>query len=522
MENAPENIFSITSLDASNENSTNTIKDTSYRGPDLSLSGSAVVWITVAAVLVLLTLSASFLLIIIGIRRRRRMSPYFPRAFMHEWYQNDDTLAEFQEKELGFLPIAFQRTRSELDDRECSNHEAEETKCSRFSQDSCPDSDQYRSPMCAPMSTCKVKPAVDISLATSTSSLTGKQVTETTKDSDHVVPSPRSTTTNITKSQMDNLPSFDVLEESHWTLEMWQSIAENIRVRYRDIMGVGNAGSINLLACSSPGSSGLDLQESPPPGSPAVCISCKDPDRVNRDVLQEILGPLKDLPIIIGSGSIRRSGYKENCWCTAEEKCLPCQGNTLTSAFENGPAAYGRYMQRPDCGASIGVDDTDLECERVSLGGYISLCIGNRWFLAAVTCHHLIEESSVQTPGIQSRADGNSDDSTPGIRYSIQSSAKIDHDGEVKRLRQRIENIDQSSRKIEATTILDAYKSLVNAQLHYGETRCSSGISIDAAENLQVDLLLRPLQALVAERIADTYSRWTGCSSKTSNHFELE
>lgn len=517
LENAPENIFLIPSVDASNENSTNTSNGTSFIGPNLSLSGWAVVCITVAAVLVLLTLSLSVTLIIIQIRRRRRISPFFPRSFMHEWYQNLDTFAEFQEKELGFLPNEFQRTRSELDDRESSNHEAEETKYSRFSQDSCQEFDQYR----ATMSTCEVESAVDISLATSPSSL-GEQVTETTKDSDHVVTSPHSATTNVIRSQTDNMPSFDVLEEGHWTLEMWQLIAENIRIRYRDIMGVGNPGSINLLACSSPGYSGLNSQNPPPPGSPAVCISCKDPDRVNRDVLQEILGPLKDLPIIIGSGSVRRSGYEENCWCAAEETCLSCQGKTLTSAFENGPAAYGRYMQKPDCGASIGVDDTDLEYERVSLGGYVSLLIGSRWFLAAVTCHHLIDRSSVQTLGIQSRAGGTGDDSTPGVRYSIQSSAKIDHDGEVKRLRQRIENSDQSLRKIEAANIQDAYKSLVNAQLRFGEARCSSGISIDAAENLQVYLLLRPFRALVTERIADTYSRWTGCSSKTSNHFELE
>ncbi|MCJ1426407.1 hypothetical protein MMC29_004310 [Sticta canariensis] len=486
LDNVAENIFPITSVDASNEKSTSTRNGTSYIGPDLSLSGSTVAWITVAAVLILLTLSASFTLIIIEIRRRRRISPFFPRSFMHEWYQNADPYAGFQEKELGFLPNTFQRTQSELDDRESSNHEAEETEYSRFSQDSCQEFNRHH----ATMSPCKVKSAVDTSLATSPSSLTGEQVMETTKDSDHILTSPHPTATNIIKSQTDNMPSFDVLEEGHWTLEMWQLIAENIRTRYRDIMGVGNPGSINLLACSNPGYSGLNLTNPPPPGSPAVCISCKDPDRVNRGVLQEILGPLKDLPIIIGSGSIRRSGYEENCWCAAEETCPPCQGRTLTSAFENGPAAYGRYMQRPDCGASIGVDDTDLECERVSLGGYISLYIGSRWFLAAVTCHHLIDRSCVQTLGIQSRGDGTNDDSTTGVRYSIQSSAKIDHEGEVKRLRQRIENSDQSLRKIEATNILNAYKSLVNAQLRFGEARCSSGISIDAAENLQMDWML--------------------------------
>lgn len=349
-----------------------------------------------------------------------------------------------------------------------------------------PSHDRFQNSHQCPTTTsaCDVKSTVDISLPTSPSGLTSEQVNKTDR-SDHMVRSPHSSP--IMQSETVDMPTFAVLEAGHWTLEMWPSIAENIRGRYRDIMGVGNMGSVNLLSCGNSGSKGTNPQGSPAPGSPAVCISCKYPDRIDRSLLQEILGPLKDLPIVVGSGSVRRSAYDENC-CTPKGTCLLCQGKMLASAFAYGPAAYGRYMQRPDCGASIGVNDIGLERERVSLGGYLSLNIGGRWISAAVTCHHLIDDSSVETPGIQSRVDGAGDYSTPGVKYSIQSSAKIDHDGEVERLKQRVENNDKSSQKFEGTNIMDAYKSLVGAQLHFGEARCSSGISIDEVENLQVHL----------------------------------
>lgn len=494
-DNTQQNISPIRSIDSSNETGTNTSNGTSspthHIFPGQSLSSPAVAGITIAAVLGLLILLASLTLFIFAnwgrIRRRRLRSRPYPT---HERYRNEDTFGELHAHEPGLAPEGLQRTCEfnelqgtpcELDDIESLQHETEGIQYSPFPQDLRQKFAQHP----AMTSTSKVASASDISWATSPSSLTSENVMETANDSDHVLTSSHSTPTKIIESKTDDMPSFDVLEAGHWTLAIWPSIAEDIRVRYRDIMGVGNAGSINLLACISPGSLDLNSQDPSAPSSAAICISCKYPDRANRRVLQDILGSLRDLPIFIRSGSIRRSGYEEGCCCPREGEC-PCQGKRLASEFEFGPAAYGRYMQRPDCGASIGVSDASLERERVSLGGYISLNIGNQWVLKAVTCHHLIDDSSVETPGIQSWADGTSNSGTPGIKYSIQSSAKIDHDGEVKRLWQRVQDNNQSSRKVESTNIMDAYKYLANAQLRFGEARCSSGIAIDAVENLQV------------------------------------
>lgn len=494
-DNAQQNISPIRSIDSSNETGTNTSNGTSspthYISPAQSLSSPAVAGITIAAVLGLLILLACFTLFIFTIRRRRLRSPPCPKLQRYR----KDAFGELHAQEPGLAPKGLQRTWElnelqgppcGLGDIESLQHETEGIKYSPFPQDL----RQKFARHPAMKSTSKVASASDISSATSPSSLTSEHVLETANDSDQVLTSSHSTPTKIIEPKTDNMPSFDVLEAGHWTLAIWPLIAENIRIRYRDVVGAGNAGSINLLACRSPGSLDLNSRDSQDPllapSSAAICISCKYPDRVNRSVLQDILGPLKDLPIFIRSGSIRRSGYEEGCWCTQEEECLPCQGKRLASEFGLGPAAYGRYMQRPDCGASIGVNDASLERERVSLGGYILLNIGNQWVLKAVTCHHLIDGSSVETPGIQSLADGTSNSGTPGVKYSIQSSAKIDHDGEVKRLRQRVQDNNQSSRKVESKDIMDAYEDLANAELRFGDARCSSGIAIDAVENLQV------------------------------------
>lgn len=477
-ENAQQNIFPIIAVNASNEydtkpSGTNTRNGTSSQThhvfPSQSLSSAAVIWITVAAVLSLLLVSACFILTIIRIRQRIRLLRH---NLKHERRRNEHRVAELQAKP-GFGPNTLSKTPCELApcDIEKSELEAEGIKHNPFALDPRQNSDQYS----ATMSTCKVPSETCKSLTTSSSSLTNKHVRETANDSGHNVTSSHTNPTNIIESDTDEKPSFDVLEAGHWTLEIWPSIAEKIRTSYRDIMGIGNMGSINLLACGSAGS--------PAPGSPAVCISCKYPDRVNRSVLQEILGPLKDLPIIVRPGSIRRSACEDSS-CRPEAKCLPCQGKMLASAFEFGPAAYGRYMQRPDCGASIGVNDSGLDRARVSLGGYISLKIGDGWILNAVTCHHLIDESDVETLGIQSR--GTSSTRTTGVKYSIQSSAKIDHEGEAKRLLQRIRDDENFPRKFEVSNIVDAYHSLVNAKLRFGEARYSSGISIDAVQKLQV------------------------------------
>lgn len=530
-ENARQNISPIKSVEVSSEKGTSTSNDSSLIFTRHYLSGPAIVRVIIPVFLSLVILLACVVTVILTIRwRRRRSRSYYKQAENPISLRNykpalapdtsqrtrrEHELHEFPGIELGFSRNELQGTRYELGDIERSKYKTEGTEHSPSSQKLRKDSDQYP----ATRSACE-EISKDISLATSPSSLTSEHITETANESDHVVTSPHSTPSSIVELETHNMSSFEVLEAGHWTLETWPSIAENIRIRYREIMGAGNVGSINLLSCSSPGSTGLNLQDSPAPASPAVCISCKYPDRVNRSLLQEILGRLKDLPIIVRSGSILRSGFEENC-CSMGESCAVCQGKMLTSAFKLGPAAYGRYMQKPDCGASIGVNDPGLERERVSLGGYILLNLGERWMQTALTCHHLIDNSSVETLGIQSRADGTGDPSTSGIKYSIQSSAKIDHDGEVTRLRQRVENNDQSSRKVEVTNIMDAYESLLKAQLHFGEARWSSGISIDAVENLQVCIVIRHFPALIG-RIADTVGRWTGCSLKILTQFALE
>ena len=414
----------------------------------------------------------------LGANKRRFEHASTERGYALNKLQSAQCAPELPAVERGFGPTS-PRMPYRFSDSKRSQPEPERMTYNPPSHDLRPNSHQ-----CPTTSACDVKSTADISLPTSPPSLTSEHVNKTDR-SDHMVRPPHSSP--IMQSGTVDMPTFAVLEAGHWTLEKWPSIAENIRGRYRDIMGVGNMGSVNLLSRGNSGSDGTNSQGSPAPGSPAVCISCKYPDRIDRSLLQEILGPLKDLPIIVGSGSVRRSAYDEIC-CTPEGTCLLCQGKVLASAFAYGPAVYGRYMQRPDCGASIGVNEIGLERERVSLGGYLSLNIGGRWISAAVTCHHLIDDSSVETLGIQSRVDGAGDYRTPGVKYSIQSSAKIDHDGEVERLKQRVENNDQSSQKFEGTNIMDAYKSLVGAQLHFGEARCSSGISIDEVENLQVHL----------------------------------
>lgn len=529
-ENAQQDISPIKSVEISNEKGTDTRNDSNLIFTRQSLSGPAVARVTIAAVLGLLILLACVTLLAIRQRRRRLRRyhkqaefPIYPRHFKPastpDAFQSTRREHELPAIELDFSRNALQGTPNELGDTKRSKYKTEGIKHNPSSQKLRKNSDQYP----ASTSTCEGI-SKDISLATSPSSLTSEHITGTANDSDHVVTSPHSNPSKIVELETHNMSSFDVLEAGHWTLEIWPSIAENIRIRYREIMGVGNVGSINLLSCSSPGSTGLYLQYSPAPASPAaspaVCISCKYPDRVNRSLLQEMLGKLKDLPIIVRSGSILRSGFEENC-CSVGESCNVCQGKMLTSAFKLGPAAYGRYMQKPDCGASIGVNDPDLEHERVSLGGYILLNLGGRWIPAAVTCHHLVDNSSVETLGIQSRVDGTGDSRISGVKYSIQSSAKIDHDGEVTRLRERVENNGQSSQKVEVTNIMDAYKSLLKAQLCFGEARRSSGISIDAVENLQVRIVLRHSPALV-RRIADIFGRWTGCSLKILTQFALE
>lgn len=535
MENAQQSIFPIVSVNASNETVTyignGTGSLTHHIFLSRSLSGSAVAGITVAAVLSLLMFLAFFAVIIVTWRRKRRSRHRFPessqsrpppvsltrglgkapnvlwkldgppnilensRCEMPPWHHQRQELLSRSTcpvKVLGITPDALERAPLEMSPCECPPYELPDPEksveliptpedYSSCSRDLRQNADQEP----AKTTSREVAPVED----TSPSNLTSERVMKTAEDSDHVDTS-HLNPTNIIESEKHKMTSFHVLDAGHWTLEIWPSVAEHIRTRYRDIMGIGNTGSINLLACSSPASIGLNLQDSPALTSPAVCVSCRYPNRVNQNVLKESLGPLKDLAIIVRSGFVRRSGYGENCWCTPEETCLPCQGKMLTSAFEFGPAAYGRYMQRPDCGASIGVDDNSLERARVTLGGYIYLSIGNQWMLNAVTCHHLIDHSDVETPGIQSRYDGASDSSIPGVKYAIQSSAKMDHDGEVKRLRQRVENNDQS-RKYEVSNVEDVYNSLVKAELRFGEARVSSGISIDAVENLQVHILVQ-------------------------------
>ncbi|MCJ1464621.1 hypothetical protein MMC07_003234 [Pseudocyphellaria aurata] len=555
VENDQQSIFPIMSVNASNEtityagNGTGSLTHNVFLGR--SLSGSAVAGITVATILSLLIFLTFFAVLIVTWRRRRQVRSRYPPPGNApnklwkldglpilenprcEWHPRDRqgrllSCSTCPVEELDITPDALERAPREIGPCCCPPYDLEKPTLEALDYDSC-----ARDDSCAPglrqnadqdpekPTRCEEASVED---TTSPSHLASERVMETAEDSDHVdasksdhVDASKSDHVDTSKSdyfdtskpnpakpiesETHKKTSFQVLDAGHWTLEIWPSVAEHIRTRYRDIMGIGNPGSINLLSCSDPGSIG-NSQDSRAHTSPAVCVSCRYPDRVNHSVLKEILGPLKDLAIIVRAGSVRRSVYGENCSCTQEETCLPCQSMRLTSAFECGPAVYGRYMQRPDCGASIGVDYDGLERERVTLGGYIYLRIGDQWILNAVTCHHLIEESDVETPGIQNRSYGASDAGIPGVKYAIQSSAKIDHDGEVKRLRQRVENTDQS-RRYEVANIEDAYDSLVKADLRFGEARYSSGISIDEVENLQVDWML--IDAIERTRVGKNF-----------------
>lgn len=289
---------------------------------------------------------------------------------------------------------------------------------------------------------------------------------------------------------------FDVLPRDDKTMTAWKLILSSIRRQYSEIMGPQNMGSVELLALGD---------------KPTICVTCQYPERLRRSKLEEIISPL-GFPYQIGAGYINRSGgdgfvphLAGNFFPETTESC-----NQLARAFQSGPALYGHYMLRPDCGASIGVHGlAALEAARVSLGGYVELRFGERWERYALTSHHLLHiddeaTGSTDDHGDRSTAFESFQETTPGvcngiytldatsITVDIRSSAKTDHENELSRLMERSRWIGNNRRygNVESGNLIKAVQSLTNSPSRFGRAIYSSGLCIEEELELQVRVSL--------------------------------
>ncbi len=278
-------------------------------------------------------------------------------------------------------------------------------------------------------------------------------------------------------------PNFQAIAEGHWSLENWGALQPLIREQYRDIMGHRNPGTIELLAKN---------------GLSTVCITCRTPKSVKKDLLSYLVAPL---PIYIGQGRIRRSMHAGSI--------LDVHMSDDTWDEDDYPSSYGQYAERPGCGASIGVTYNDtLGTHAVSLGGYIQIIPRNRhdWHWYGLTCHHLLEMDDddatdideSKTHAYESRTDVVESSTESHVHQSgvqwepfyhaLQSPAQTTIASQIFRLEGRL-NYEQKYEdygELDDTDLPSVISTLRNSEKGFGRAEFSSGLYIDTKFNVQV------------------------------------
>lgn len=171
----------------------------------------------------------------------------------------------------------------------------------------------------------------------------------------------------------------------HPALKTWKELLPSIEPRLGAIMGRRNPGSLDLFELK---------------GVPTVCITCRNPSKIDYYLLASCLAQ-SDFPIIVGKGLTRASAGGDGSrdllrdgWCV--------------------PAVNGHYEERSSCGASLGTVGGPWSKSKVSLGGYVMVKYAGRqeWAWHGMTVHHLLDdgEEDIEDGEDQSMADENDED----------------------------------------------------------------------------------------------------------------
>ncbi|KAI9868875.1 MAG: hypothetical protein M1830_005503, partial [Pleopsidium flavum] len=270
----------------------------------------------------------------------------------------------------------------------------------------------------------------------------------------------------------------------HPKSRQWTEMLPSIKACTKDIMGEGNGGALELFV--------LD-------GEPTICVTCWHPFKMNLALLKSCMEPL-ELHINIAQGRIRKSAGDEH-------------GNAV--AVNSGPCSlpsiHGHYMQRPTCGASLGIAQGPLKNGKVSLGGYLKIKHLHRreWSYYAMTAHHiLVDNNHASQCGDNDEDQGMSEagyDYLPGICngvYSVgeeltkkivfSSPAVPDAENLVSRLESRriLRCANESYASIDNLDNLDTLLNLVctSNSTTFGSAAWSSGLCLD--QGVEMDWLL--------------------------------
>ncbi|KAI9821065.1 MAG: hypothetical protein M1827_003798 [Pycnora praestabilis] len=298
-------------------------------------------------------------------------------------------------------------------------------------------------------------------------------------------------------TQGSDLPEFDALPTGHSKLSDWEKLSPTVTKNFRAIMGPENPGCIEFLAVK---------------GEPTVCITCRTPKRMNRNLLHKLVDPF-GFHISIGKGRIRLCGF----WVGDTENDGGSENDD-----SGWPSSHGQYVQKPACGASIGVrNNASLEGASTSLGGYIKLLRPGqqRWQYYGLTNHHLIEndeeegeegddtiaDKETRYPDEIQQLDLGPLPATAGVlngvlqtqnldrkTFNLRSPSKSDFDDELCRLKQRSFFRSEFSdyKGLDNQDLQPVIAALGNSDVSFGRAMYSSGLCIAAEQELRMDWLL--------------------------------
>ena len=307
------------------------------------------------------------------------------------------------------------------------------------------------------------------------------------------VPQGSPVTRSLPRDMENAAPRFEVLSTDHPLLAAWNEISPQLLTSYKDIMGCKNPGVLELLMEA---------------GQPTVIVTCRWPAKVRRSRIRDMLDSKNmDCPIVIGRGGVSRSveDLNDDIFNLEDLDCATddvdsyeyvAEDSSLISAFLSGPAVYGRYLNQPDCGASIGSYESAFGHGRVSLGGYVELLGPTGWDYFATTSHHLIERAPEFSPGDD---DDSFLPSSNGVRdgiwmtdtfeennVQICSPAEMDYNAEVSRMKQRLALRRFLPAKLEYPDLEERLSNLQASSIQFGRAMHSSGLSINSELQLQV------------------------------------
>ncbi|KAI9873017.1 MAG: hypothetical protein M1830_000927, partial [Pleopsidium flavum] len=196
------------------------------------------------------------------------------------------------------------------------------------------------------------------------------------------------------RQQRDIMP----IPHGHPALKIWKELLPSIEPYLGAVLGRRNHGSLDLFALK---------------GVPTVCITCRNPHKVDYSLLGSCLAQ-SDFPIVVGKGSIRKSpGDDDGGDLLRENWCLP--------------AVNGHYEERPSCGASLGTVSSPWSKTKVSLGGYVMVKYAGsqEWAWHAMTVYHLLDDGddndgSDKDEEMADETDGDGNESLNEDRNSIQ------------------------------------------------------------------------------------------------------